>query len=89
MIDPEVWERMLWHRKTFMQMTQAAYAAEIGVNAGTYALWEGGLRRLTLSGAVAIATRWGLSLDFILLGREEALPINVLKAWLSRPKERE
>lgn len=76
--------RLLWHRET-MGMTQADYAASFGFKRAAYSLWEAGSHRLSLDGALAIRRKYGLSLDFMYEGIDDALPMTLRNAWRDRP----
>lgn len=76
--------RLRWHRE-LMGMTQADYAAQIKLKRARYSLWETGDHRLSLDGALALRKRWGLSLDFMYEGIDDALPMTLRNAWRERP----
>lgn len=50
--------------------------------------WETGHRRITVDAAAKLRSRYSLSLDWIYLGDESALPQNVANALSSRPSDR-
>ena len=76
--------RLRWHREDVEGLSQADYAASIGFKRGAYSLWEGGTHRLSLDGALAIRKKYGLSLDFLYEGMDDALPMTLRKAWRDR-----
>lgn len=76
--------RLQWHR-TLEGLTQDAYAAKIGTKRSTYSLWEAGSHRLSLDGALALRHRFGLSLDFMYEGIDDALPMTLRNAWRDKP----
>lgn len=76
--------RLKWHRE-LEGLTQAAYAEKIGVKRSAYSLWESGSHRLSLDGALALRDRFGLSLDFMYEGIDDALPMTLRSAWRDRP----
>lgn len=80
----DIAERLRWHRE-LMNMTQDAYADAIGVKRARYSLWETGDHRLSLDGALFLRKRWGLSLDFMYEGIDDALPMTLRNAWRDRP----
>ena len=80
----DIGDRLRWHRE-LMGMTQAEYAAAIGVRRNSYTTWETGAQRLSLNGARAIKQRFGLPLDWLIDGDDDALPMTVRNAWLSKP----
>lgn len=77
--------RIRWHREIIMNMTQDAYASSIGVKRPAFSLWEAGTHRLSLDGALALRTKYGLSLDFMYEGIDDALPMTLRNAWRDRP----
>jgi DNA-binding XRE family transcriptional regulator len=80
----DIAERLRWHR-ALEGMSQGEYATQINTKRGTYSLWEAGSHRLSLDGALALRKRWGLSLDFMYEGIDDALPMTLRRAWLERP----
>lgn len=76
--------RLIWHRE-LMGMTQEEYAARLGVKRSTLNNWEGGAYRLSLDGALALRRTFGLSLDFMFEGNDDALPMTLRNAWRERP----
>mgnify|MGYP000120843412 CR=1 FL=1 len=76
--------RLRWHREDVEGMIQADYAEAIGVKRTTYSLWEAGNHRLSLDGALALRKKYGLSLDFLYEGIDDALPMTLRKAWRER-----
>lgn len=80
----DIAERLSWHR-ALMGLSQADYAASIGFKRSAYSLWEAGSHRLSLDGALALRKRYGLSLDFMYEGIDDALPMTLRNAWRDRP----
>jgi len=80
----DIAERLLWHR-TMLGLTQGDYAAKIGTKRSAYSLWEAGSHRLSLNGALALRRTFGLSLDFMYEGIDDALPMTLRNAWRERP----
>lgn len=80
----DISERLKWHRG-LMAMTQSEYALTIGVKRSAYSLWEAGTHRLSLDGALALRKKYGLSLDFMYEGIDDALPMTLRNAWSDRP----
>lgn len=78
-------ERIKWHRENVVRMTQADYAVSIGVKRSALSLWEAGTHRLSLDGALALRTKYGLSLDFMYEGIDDALPMTLRNAWRDKP----
>jgi len=80
----DIAERIKWHRK-MEGLTQAQYAETIKTKRSTLSLWEAGSHRLSLDGALELRKRYGLSLDFMYEGIDDALPMTLRKAWRDRP----
>lgn len=80
----DIAERLLWHR-SLMGMTQKDYAASFGVKRAAYSLWEAGSHRMSLDGALALRNKYGLSLDFMYEGIDDALPMTLRNAWRDKP----
>lgn len=76
--------RLRWHRD-LEGLTQNAYSKNIGVKRATLNNWESGDYRLSLDGALALRQTYGLSLDFMYEGIDDALPMTLRQAWQSRP----
>jgi len=80
----DIAERLKWHRNT-QGLTQADYAATIHIKRSAFSLWEAGTHRLSLDGALALRSKYGLSLDFMYEGIDDALPMTLRNAWRDRP----
>lgn len=76
--------RIRWHRD-LVGLTQKEYAEKIGHKRATLNNWEGGDYRLSLDGALAIRRTFGLSLDFMFEGIDDALSMTLRQAWIDRP----
>ncbi len=76
--------RLRWHRG-LLDMTQEQYAERLGVKRSRYSRWEAGKDRLSLDGALALRRKYGLSLDFMYEGIDDALPMTLRNAWSERP----
>lgn len=81
----DIAKRLLWHRQEVERLTQNEYAKVLGVKRSTLNNWESGDYRLSLNGAIALRRRYGLSLDFMYEGIDDALPMTLRKAWLDKP----
>jgi DNA-binding XRE family transcriptional regulator len=81
---PDISDRLSWHRE-LLGLTQEEYAAKLGMKRARYGLWEAGTHRLSLDGALAIRRTFGLSLDFMYEGIDDALPMTLRNAWRERP----
>lgn len=80
----DIAERLKWHRELVLDLSQAEYAKTIGIKRPAYSLWEAGTHRLSLDGALALRTKYGLSLDFMYEGIDDALPMTLRNAWRER-----
>lgn len=81
----DIAERLKWHREVIIGLSQEEYAKSFGVKRPAYSLWEAGTHRLSLDGALALRTRYGLSMDFMYEGIDDALPMTLRNAWRDRP----
>lgn len=82
----DIAERLAWHRG-LLGLSQEDYAAKINFKRSAYSLWEAGSHRLSLDGALALRNKWGLSLDFMYEGIDDALPMTLRNAWRERPAD--
>jgi DNA-binding XRE family transcriptional regulator len=80
----DIADRIRWHR-TLMGLSQQAYADKLGFKRSAFSLWEAGSHRLSLDGALALRAKYGLSLDFMYAGIDDALPMTLRNAWRDRP----
>lgn len=80
----DIAERLKWHRE-MTHLNQNDYAATINVKRSAYSLWEAGTHRMSLDGALALRNKYGLSLDFMYEGNDDALPMTLRNAWRDRP----
>jgi transcriptional regulator with XRE-family HTH domain len=81
----DIAEKIKWHRQLVVRLTQEQYADALGVKRSALSLWEAGTHRLSLDGALAIRSKYGLSLDFMYEGIDDALPMTLRNAWRDRP----
>lgn len=81
----DISERIKWHREKVIAVTQGDYAESIGVKRSALSLWEAGSHRLSLDGALALRRKYGLSLDFLYEGIDDALPMTLRNAWQDKP----
>lgn len=79
----DIAHRLRWHRE-LTGLTQAEYAAKIGVKRPALNNWESGDYRLSLDGARSIRKRFGVSLDFLYEGIDDALDMTLRAAWRDR-----
>jgi DNA-binding transcriptional regulator YiaG len=76
----DIAERILWHRK-LLGMEQKEYAERAGLQRTQLSNWETGATRLSLDGARALRRTYGLSLDFMYEGIDDALSMTLRTAW--------
>ncbi len=81
----DIAEKIKWHRQQVVRLTQEQYADALGVKRSALSLWEAGTHRLSLDGALAIRSKYGLSLDFMYEGIDDALPMTLRNAWRDKP----
>lgn len=74
--------------RSHLGLTQTETARLIGISPERWNNWERGERRISLGIARQLHERYGLSLDFIYLGRLEALPQTLIKALSPNPDAR-
>lgn len=79
----DIAERLKWHR-AIEGLEQAEYARRAGLKRAQLSNWETGLYRLSIDGARALRRTYGLSLDFMYEGIDDALPMTLRKAWRDR-----
>lgn len=80
----DIAERLRWHRE-LEGLTQQEYATKIGQKRAALNNWESGDYRLSLNAALQIRKTYGLSLDFMYEGIDDALSMTLRKAWRDRP----
>lgn len=69
----EIGERLLLIRTQFSDLTQRAWAERHGFNATQWNNWEKGLRRIPIESAERLCRLYGLTLDFLYMGRRDGL----------------
>ena len=79
----DIAERLRWHR-ALEGTDQKAYAEKAGLKRAQLSNWESGDYRVSLDGARALRKTYGLSLDFMYEGIDDALPMTLRKAWQDR-----
>lgn len=77
--------RVRWHR-ALEGMNQAEYSAKAGIKRSQLSNWESGVQRVSIDGALALRKTYGLSLDFIYEGIDEALPMTLRAALRDSPE---
>ena len=80
----DIADRLKWHRETVLGLKQEDYAKTINVKRAAYSHWEAGTQRLSLDGALALRSKYGLSMDFMYGGIDDALPMTLRNAWRER-----
>ncbi|WP_226560763.1 helix-turn-helix domain-containing protein [Salipiger thiooxidans] len=71
--------------RTHFQMGSKEFAEQADVSAKSYSQWETGSGRISVDGAMKLQARYGISLDFIYLGRVDTLPNSIAAALSSKP----
>ena len=69
----EIGERLALVRARFGGHDQKTFASRNGFNPTQWNNWELGVRRIPVDDAMKLVTIYGLSLDFIYMGRRDAL----------------
>ncbi len=82
----DIADRIKWHRR-LLKINQEDYAALINVKRSALANWESGHKRVSLDVALIMRAKFGLSLDFIYEGIEDALPMSLRRELLDKPIE--
>jgi len=72
--------RLRWHR-ALEGLEQKEYAEKAGLKRSQLSNWESGDYRLSLDGARSLRRTYGLSLDFMFEGIDDALPMTLRAAW--------
>lgn len=80
----EIAARIKWHRE-LLGLTQKDYAEKAGLKRAQLNNWEGGDNRIGIDGARALRKTYGLSLDFIYEGVDDALSMTLRNALLESP----
>ena len=76
----KIGQRLMAVRQAFTDDTQKVFAERNGFNPTQYNNWEKGARRITVDCAERLVERYGLSLDFIYLGKMDGLSEYARKA---------
>lgn len=66
-------------------LNQKEFAKLNGFGATQFTNWESGHRRISVDAATKLEDRYGLTLDFIYLGRLRTLPHNIASALSESP----
>ncbi|THH36565.1 XRE family transcriptional regulator [Aliishimia ponticola] len=70
---PDIAARLRRVREGFSDCNRKEWAKHHGFNPTQYTNWENGTRRIPIDAASALSAKYGLTLDWIYLGREDAL----------------
>jgi DNA-binding XRE family transcriptional regulator len=76
-------DRIRWHR-ALLALDQKSYAQRLSVTRSSLNNWESGDYRLSLDGALSMRRTFGLSLDFMFEGIDDALSMTLREAWRDR-----
>lgn len=82
----DIGDRIARLRK-IMDENRPAFAKQNGFSASQLANWEYGLRRISPDAAIRLVERYGVTLDWIYLGRVSALPHSLATALSESPSE--
>ncbi|WP_119309666.1 helix-turn-helix domain-containing protein [Cohaesibacter haloalkalitolerans] len=77
--------RLQWLRD-YLGLSQTEIASSIGVKTTQWNNWERAHNRLSLTGGLRLGQVYGVSLDFLFLGRVDTLQHTMRTAWLSSPR---
>jgi len=69
-------------------LTAKDFAEACGFNETQYSNWENGYRRPLPEAAAVLVDKFGVTMDFIYLGRDTALPYNLRTALSSSPSDK-
>lgn len=70
---PDIAQRLQILRVSHSSENRSEWAQRNGFNVSQYINWENGSRRITLESAEALCVKYGVSLDWIYLGRWSGL----------------
>lgn len=80
----EIAARIRWHR-ALEGTNQQEYAERAGLKRAQVSNWETGQQRVSVDGALKLRDTYGLSLDFIYAGIDDALPMTLRQALRDSP----
>ncbi len=80
-------ERVDLIRQRFTDMNQTDWANYLGVTTGRYNNWKNGRRRIPLDVTLKLCQDFGLSLDWIYIGRPEYLSETAFRVLTSPSKK--
>ncbi len=61
--------------RDYYQLSSKDFAQQADVSIKSYSQWESGDFRISIDGALSIGARFGITLDYIYLGRIDTLPL--------------
>lgn len=73
--------------RAYLEMDAVDFSDKHGFSRSQLGNWEAGSRRISVDAAMRLYELYGLSLDFIYLGRLSALPHNLATALSSSPDD--
>ena len=76
--------RIRWHRE-LEGLNQTDYAEKAGLKRSQLSNWESGQQSVSIDGARKLRRTYGLSMDFIFEGIEDALPMTLRIALRDKP----
>lgn len=76
----EIGKRLADIRQQLSGLSQKDFAAKHGFNQTQWNNWERGVRRIPIDDAERLVNIYGLTLDFIYMGRRDGLSAAVAKA---------
>lgn len=77
---PEIGARLHAIRTAFTDASQVEWAKMHGFSPTQYNNWETGTRRISIDSAMRLCRTYGLTLDYIYLGRVDGLSENAAKS---------
>lgn len=80
---PDIAERLGTLRAGFSEDNRSVWAGRHGFNVSQYINWENGTRRIPLEAAEKLVQRYGVTLDWIYLGRWDGLSDSARKTLSS------
>lgn len=70
------------------KLGQKEFAERAGLKHSQYRNWESGAYRISLDGCEALLNTYGLSIDFIVAGNLDALPMNLRNSLSERLRDK-
>lgn len=79
--------RRLQAVREIVGLNKTQFARNAGLKIQTYGPWENGRREITLDGAKAIRSRYGVPLEFTYFGNIDALPHKIARYLDGKPSD--